>query len=131
VATKSGSEDAVRIGGPNAGWQALMPRRHKIDIPATERAGFQDPDSFVSLDGRLFLAGKDKEAQELAVIMRDNFTCQRCGQVVDPDIQIIDVHHKVKRSQGGSDDLDNLETIHRTCHNLEHPEKRTQFTGEN
>ena len=50
----------------------------------------------------------------LAVIIRAHFRCQACGRRAP-----LDVHHVLKRSQGGSDfDLDQLVALCRHCHDL-------------
>ena len=48
------------------------------------------------------------------VLARDGYTCRHCkGKHKDTRLE---VHHIVWRSQGGSDDADNLITLCRTCH---------------
>ena len=47
---------------------------------------------------------------------RDNYTCQHCGAKNTR----LEVHHILFRSQGGSDDLDNLITLCEKCHNNLH-----------
>ena len=47
---------------------------------------------------------------------RDNYTCQICGAKNTR----LEVHHIIFRSQGGSDDLDNLITLCERCHNNLH-----------
>ena len=50
----------------------------------------------------------------LAVSIRAHFRCQACGRRAP-----LDVHHVLKRSQGGSDfDLDRLVALCRRCHDL-------------
>ena len=50
----------------------------------------------------------------LAVVLRARFRCQACHQRA-----ALDVHHVVKRAQGGSDfDLDRLVALCRPCHDL-------------
>ena len=50
----------------------------------------------------------------LAVILRAHSRCQACGQRAP-----LDVHHIIKRSQGGSDfDHDRLVALCRRCHDL-------------
>jgi 5-methylcytosine-specific restriction endonuclease McrA len=57
----------------------------------------------------------------LAVLLRAHFRCQACGRRVP-----LDVHHVVKRSQGGSDfDLDRLVALCRRCHDLTDAPYRT------
>lgn len=52
---------------------------------------------------------------------RDNYTCQCCkGKRKDSKLE---VHHIVFRSQGGSDNQENLITLCHTCHSLLHSGK--------
>ena len=106
-----------------------MPRFGKIDLIATARAHFHCGRSFIALDGTLRLYKRDWDIQKLNVLTRDNFKCQRCGKDFDLDYDIIDIHHKTKRSDGGSDDLFNLESVHRDCHEKEHPEKQPHWSA--
>jgi len=43
--------------------------------------------------------------------------CERCGY---DNTHILNVHHKIRRADGGLDDLDNLELICPNCHAEEH-----------
>ena len=45
------------------------------------------------------------------VLERDGYRCVRCGNTDKPE-----VHHKVARRHGGTDDPDNLETLCNKCH---------------
>ena len=45
---------------------------------------------------------------------QDIILCEKCGQVA------VDIHHKKLKSQGGTDDMDNLIALCRRCHNIEH-----------
>ena len=62
------------------------------------------------------------------VLNRDNYTCQCCkGKHKDSKLE---VHHIVYRSQGGSDEQDNLITLCHTCHkNLHNGKIITNFKG--
>lgn len=52
------------------------------------------------------------------VLNRDNYTCQHCkGKHKDSKLE---VHHIIFRSQGGSDEEDNLITLCHTCHKRLH-----------
>ena len=58
--------------------------------------------------------GREWAILRLAVIVRARFRCQACGQRAP-----LDVHHILKRSQGGSDfDLERLVALCRRCHDL-------------
>ena len=48
---------------------------------------------------------------------RDGHKCQRCGVTAE-----LVVHHKIPRKSGGTDKLDNLKTVCRSCHMKEHRE---------
>lgn len=108
-----------------------MPRSGKTDIAETEwlhRVGLLTHEKSCRLtDGRLVLHGSDWIAQVERVWKRDKGKCQICrrpvyeGQIADPD-------HIVRRSDGGGDELPNLRTTHRSCHNQRHPEKQTRFS---
>lgn len=51
-----------------------------------------------------------------AVYERDNHQCVQCQSTKG-----IVPHHKIHRSKGGSDELDNLITLCLECHQKEHP----------
>lgn len=52
------------------------------------------------------------------VLDRDSYTCQNCkGKTKDSRLE---VHHIVFRSNGGSDELENLMTLCKTCHDKVH-----------
>jgi RNA-directed DNA polymerase len=48
--------------------------------------------------------------------------CPVCGQLLKEEEQW-QVHHRVKRSHGGGDDLDNLELLHANCHRQRHSQE--------
>ena len=54
-----------------------------------------------------------------AILNRDNYTCQICGKT---HIRL-EVHHIVFRSQGGTDDENNLITLCKECHSAIHDGK--------
>lgn len=47
------------------------------------------------------------------VLKRDNFTCQTCGL---RDTDIMQVDHRIERSVGGDDSMENLQTLCPNCH---------------
>ncbi|MBC8252689.1 MAG: group II intron reverse transcriptase/maturase [Ardenticatenia bacterium] len=59
------------------------------------------------------------------VLKRDGYRCIRCNST-----KPLDVHHKIARQHGGTDDLDNLETLCRKCHQ-ETPTYLKSLRGEN
>ena len=50
------------------------------------------------------------------VYLRDDCTCKGCGKKMVPNKKKFDVHHKIPFSDGGSNDLNNLITLCRSCH---------------
>jgi 5-methylcytosine-specific restriction endonuclease McrA len=103
-----------------------MKRRDEVE---TTRCAFRDLDSYVDLDGHLHLEGEDWHMQKLRVLLRDDFRCQFCKEMIDIDGgKIADVHHILKRSDGGPDDLKNLLLAHTECHKRAHPEKQVRWT---
>src|SRR6185437_5367097 len=90
---------------------------------------FLDERSFVSLpdgedsESHVFLKGKDWERQKQRVFDRDHEQCVICRR----GYARMDVHHVIRKSQGGSVDMGNLETRCAEHHNSAHPEKRTRF----
>ena len=61
------------------------------------------------------------ENTKAMILNRDDYTCQRChGKHKDSHLE---VHHIVFRSQGGSDESENLITLCHTCHKALHDGK--------
>jgi hypothetical protein len=54
------------------------------------------------------------------VFARDNYTCQVCGKSKD---KILQTHHIIYRSNGGTDRVDNLITVCTDCHTSENHKK--------
>lgn len=71
----------------------------------------------------------DFEDRRKKVLRRDDYLCQECGESEG----VLQVHHITPISEGGSHKLENLETVCRSCHAKEHPEKITlnSAIGEN
>jgi 5-methylcytosine-specific restriction endonuclease McrA len=64
---------------------------------------------------RLVLSGQDYEELRNRVLSRDGWKCQSCGRHKD-----LQVHHLMRRSQLGSDALDNLIALCASCHRRQH-----------
>jgi len=45
---------------------------------------------------------------------QDIILCEECGDVA------VDIHHKVFKSNGGSDEVENLTALCRNCHEIAH-----------
>lgn len=54
------------------------------------------------------------------VFARDNYTCQCCGKSKD---KVLQTHHIIYRSNGGSNRVDNLITVCTDCHTYENHQK--------
>jgi len=52
---------------------------------------------------------------------QDIILCEQCGNVA------VDIHHKKYKSQGGTDDVDNLIALCRKCHEAIHLAKTKNF----
>ncbi len=63
------------------------------------------------------LKGKAKIALYKAVYDRDGGCCVRCKRWIEPGSI---PHHIIRKSQGGEDTMDNLETLCMECHYKEH-----------
>jgi 5-methylcytosine-specific restriction endonuclease McrA len=107
---------------------SLRGRGAKRDQAETAARNFDDAKSFISLDGREFLAGDDWKEQKAKVWKRDKGMCQSmfsgfylCGA------KAVHVHHVVRKSRGGDDSLDNLVCLCAAHHREAHPEKQTRF----
>lgn len=106
-----------------------MSLRGKKDIPATAAQDFRSKRSFIRLgDGAEILSGKDWHQRVMEVFERDVHKCKGCGRDMDWGYEWADVHHIVKRGDGGGDNLDNLILLCRDCHNKQHPEKQVQWS---
>jgi 5-methylcytosine-specific restriction endonuclease McrA len=62
--------------------------------------------------------GDDWEDISDQTLRRDDYTCQRCLR----DRGALQAHHIVPRSEGGPDELENLITLCRPCHAVQHPD---------
>ena len=98
----------------------------KYSPSLTKAAGFDDKHSKIGIraDGslRYVLKGQDWTNRTFECAERDKFRCVKCGTVM-----FLDPHHILPKGKGGGDDLANLETRCRTCHNAAHPEKRVRL----
>ncbi|MDH5021686.1 HNH endonuclease [Halobacterium rubrum] len=70
--------------------------------------------------------GPEWDSLAAEVRKRDDWTCQRCGEKsgphADEDGRILDVHHITWKSRGGGDEKENLVTLCRPCHGVQHPD---------
>jgi RNA-directed DNA polymerase len=63
-----------------------------------------------------------KSPKRLALLKRQDCKCAMCGVGFDPDedIPLIDEHHIMPRCHGGTDQMNNLQLVHRWCHHAHH-----------
>ncbi len=95
-----------------------------IETAAFDIQKIRNPD----IDGEEYQQGEQMgfwNAREY-VLYRDGHECRLCGgKRKDP---VLEVHHKIRRIDGGSDRPENLITLCSTCHSLLHSgEIRTDF----
>ena len=65
------------------------------------------------------------------VIIRDEYTCQDCGEVgAHKGDATLEVHHKTPVSEGGTDTPENLVTLCDECHNKRHKPSRTSANSD-
>jgi hypothetical protein len=76
----------------------------------------------------------DWDERRRAVYRRDDYTCQNCGVQSGPDASgngvPLHAHHVVPKSKGGSNRLENLQTLCESCHNRAHDHDITEPSGE-
>lgn len=55
-------------------------------------------------------------ARRMLVLQRDNFKCQACGDspAINKDT-VLEIDHKTSRANGGSNEIENLQTLCRRC----------------
>lgn len=81
-------------------------------------------DAYDEQDGYEGRYPPDWEQRRRAVLARDEYTCQRCGEASGPHAGdegvTLHVHHVRPLSAGGSNRLSNLVTLCADCHEAEH-----------
>jgi hypothetical protein len=81
-------------------------------------ARWDDPDAY---GGGL---PPDWDARRRLVYQRDDYTCQECGRKSGPHARgdgiRLHAHHMIPRSEGGSNDLENITTLCEPCHDDAH-----------
>lgn len=110
-----------------------MPR-YRIDPDGSERP----EDGKAGPSGSAAWAGGGSHAWRvlrLAAMRRDGYACRRCGRRGvrakrgAPPTRGLEVHHRIPRAQGGPDELGNVETLCRSCHDAADAEIRRAGRG--
>lgn len=81
--------------------------------------------SALSVSAQRSVYGQLSTAMRIRVFVRDRLTCQECGLYED-DPSLFHVHHKIERSNGGTNDIGNLETLCCDCHKAKHGAKSAE-----
>ena len=81
-----------------------------VEIAKFDTQKLQNP----NIKGKEYQQGKTEGYDNVRayVFERDNYTCQICKKPKG----ILQTHHIIQKKDGGSDRLDNLATVHKTCH---------------
>ena len=74
-----------------------------------ETGDFLDRNSYIRFDGKVFLGAEDMHALRHLALERDGHRCVTCGR--PHTCTSFELHHKIKRSNGGDDSLDNVEVL--------------------
>jgi RNA-directed DNA polymerase len=61
----------------------------------------------------------EKNSKYYLVAQAQNWKCPTCGEPLLNDEEL-ETHHRVPVAQGGLDDVENLEHLHKTCHKQVH-----------
>lgn len=105
-----------------------MPRQAKVDPLATQQRYFLDPRSFISRDGRNFLAGEDVSVRRHEAWERCGGFCEEpgCNRCIDEET--CHMHHVKPRSKGGDESLNNLQILCGRCHKRKHADRNPQWS---
>jgi RNA-directed DNA polymerase len=100
------------------------------EVPITRHSKVQGKRSPLNPDDREYwelrrlrrLTKIVRSSKRLALLRRQDCKCAMCGVGFDPDedLSLIDAHHITPRCHDGTDQLDNLQLVHRWCHHAHH-----------
>jgi hypothetical protein len=79
-----------------------------------ETGEFECHESYIRRDGAEFLFGCDKVRRYVEIFERDGHRCTACARLLE--FRQMHPHHKLERSKGGDDSLENLTTLCGACH---------------
>lgn len=100
-------------------WLSSFGSTQESPIPVDGKESEHDQRSV--LDHSVITMSRNWEMQRAAALYRARHKCEACGSSFS-----LEVHHKVPVSEGGTDDLDNLQVLCRKCHQKRH-QFRVQF----
>lgn len=75
-------------------------------------------------DGKSYWA---KDARKVRIAQNQDWRCPICGEYLFNG-EATEVHHIVPVNQGGTDELNNLAHIHKSCHKNLHGGRKTKTT---
>jgi len=107
--------------------KAMRLLRHDADHQRAKAAGY-DAESRITESGREILSPKEWKKRRAECFDHDLYVCRGCRRPLAVGYEWFDAHHVIKRSDGGSDALNNLETLCRACHDERHPEKQVKWS---
>jgi RNA-directed DNA polymerase len=100
------------------------------EVPITRHSKVQGKRSPLNPDDREYwelrrqrrLTETLRSPKRRTLLKRQDGRCAMCGVGFDPDedFPLIDEHHAMPRCHGGTDQLDNLQLVHRWCHHAHH-----------
>lgn len=104
---------------------AKIPIERHIKVKGT--ASPDDPNLTKYWDKRAAKSGKaiwEKGSKYYQIAQNQGGKCPICGEYLSNG-EAIETHHIVPMTKGGSDDIDNLQHLHKICHKVVHSGKRT------
>jgi RNA-directed DNA polymerase len=100
------------------------------EVPVTRHSKVQGKRSPLNPDDRDYwetrqhrrMAEAMNSPMRSTLLKRQDYRCALCHVRFDPgeDLPLIDAHHDTPRHLGGSDQIDNLQLVHRWCHHGHH-----------
>lgn len=102
--------------------QRLEPRVRNVSLSAVEA---NRDASMRGATAHMRLRGRALQARNARIALRDVYTCQICGCVVDHG----EVDHRVPLAEGGSDDAMNLQWLCVECHRAKTDRENARQAG--
>lgn len=83
-------------------------------VEGITRGPSADQDADAVSNAKVISAPVLRDRRRWQVFVRDDFKCVNCGKTSHDGVQL-EVDHKLPRSQGGTDEIDNLQVLCRIC----------------